>query len=347
MTYVSTLSLSSGPRQSVLQGQSALAQAQKELASGKKDDLGVSLGSQAGTDLTMKNQIDTLAGYTTSNALVSSRLDGSSTVLTSMLSAAQTFSQTLITASTSGGLTASLQNAGQNGLTSVLSQLNTADGSQFLFGGINSAVQPLTTYGAGSGAKQAVDDAFSQNFGISQTSDSASSISGSDMTSFLNGSFDNLFNDANWSANWSKASNQTINSTIAPSVTTSTSVSSNQTGFRQLVEAYTMISEFTGSNMSADAKAAVVTKATSLVQTAMSGINDAQVAVGMGQKSIDDANTNLSAQSNLLQGRVSDMEGADVYTLNNTIKTLQAQLQDTFSLTSQLQSLSLVNYLKG
>ena len=57
MTYISTLSLSSPMRQSVLGAQSALAQAQAEVSSDAPADLGLTLGARTGTVLSLRSQV--------------------------------------------------------------------------------------------------------------------------------------------------------------------------------------------------------------------------------------------------------------------------------------------------
>ena len=345
MTYISSSSVLSSIRQSVLQAQAGLTQAQTEISSGTQADIGVYLGASTGASVSMKNQIDALDSYTTTNGLASTRLDTTATALTSMVSLAQTISASLVSASSTGGSTTALQATGSSGLQALLSELNTSVGDQYVFGGNNTGTTPATDYSSTSTAKTAVDASFSQTFGFSQTSDSASTISGSAMTSYLNGSFADQFSDSNWSANWSQASSTTISSKIAPSQTATTSVSANETAFRQIAEAYTMLSEFTGSNMSDDAKAAVVTKATTLMNTGLAALNQVQTGVGITQAAITSTDTGLSAQTTLLKSDVSDVEDVDTYALNTRVTTLQTQLQASYELTSRLQTLSLTNYL--
>lgn len=349
MTYISSQSVLSSVRQSVLQAQAGLAQAQTEISTGTRSDLGVALGARTGYSLSLKNEVDALDGRTASNAVASARLDATATTLTSLLSTAQALSNTLITASSAGGTTAGLQAGGTSALQALLGGLNTSVAGRYVFGGINSGVQPLGDYfsATSSTAKQSIDTAFSQTFGVSQTSDSASTISGSALRSFLDGAMDAQFSDANWSANWSKASGTAITSQISPSQSATTSVSANDTAFRRIAEAYTILSEFTGSNFNADAKAAAVAKASSLMSSGIAALSQVQTGVGVSQAAIDTANTGLAARSSVLKGEVSNLESVDTYALSNRVTTLQTKLQASYELTSRLQSLSLVNYING
>lgn len=346
MTYVSSQSLSYTLRQSIMQAQSALTTAQTEVSTGKYADLGLTLGAQTGVSLSLKNQVDQLTTMTSSNDFAITRLSTTSTALDSLISSAQGISQALVGASSAGGTTSSLSGSAQAALQGLISSLNSAAGGQYVFGGINTSASPIANYYAsGSSSKSAVDGAFQSAFSMSQTSSSASSISGAAMTTFLNGSFDSLFSASGWQTNWSSASDETLQSTIAPSQSANTSVSANQTAFRQIAEAYTMLNEFTGSNFSADAQAAVVSKATSLVNTALASLTNIQAGIGTTQNQITAANSAMSAQTTVLNTHIGDLENVDPYMLSTQITQLQTQLQSSYELTSQLHQLSLVNYL--
>ena len=90
---------------------------------------------------------------------------------------------------------------------------------------------------------------------------------------------------------------------------------------------------------------AVVTKATTLMNTGLAALNQVQTGVGITQAAITSTDTGLSAQTTLLKSDVSDVEDVDTYALNTRVTTLQTQLQASYELTSRLQTLSLTNYL--
>lgn len=347
MTYVSSQSLTMPMRLSVMQAQASLAQAQSEISSGVHADLGLSLGAKTGTSLSLKSEIDRLTSFTTTNALASTRLDATSTALSSILTAAQSMSASLITASSGGVSATSLTSSAQGALQNLIGALNTSAAGQFVFGGINTDTTPISTYTSGSDAKQAVDGAFQATFGASQSSTAAATISGDDMQAFLDNQFASLFSDSNWQADWSGASNQTITSDIAPAQTVTTSVSGNETALRQITQAYTMLSEFTGANLSDGARAAVVASATKLVNTAIYGLTNLASGVGVAQATISTVNDRSSEQVTVLTSSVQNLESVDPYALSSKITQLQTQLEASYELTSRLSQLSLVNYLNG
>ena len=348
MTTISSASLSSPLRQSVQQLQAQLSQVQTEVSTGAPADLGLTLGAKTGTVLSLKSETDQLAGYTTSNNLASTRLGATNTALGALLSTAQGVSANLISAASAGGSTAALRAAAQAALQSLSAALNTSTGGQYVFGGINTAQAPSADYTAAptSAAKSAVDAAFQSRFGTSQTGSGASAISAADLTTFLNGSaFTGIFS-GNGAGTSQTASATTLRTAISPSQTIATSVSAKSDAFNQLAQGYAIINEFTGgSTLSADAQAAAVSRATTLINAGIAGLTDVQSGVGVAQAAISDANTRISAQSNLLTGSVNDLTSVDTYALSGQVTALQNQLEASYNLTSRLQQLSLVNYL--
>ncbi len=342
MTTISTLSLTSPLRLSVNQTQAALSQAQTEVSTDAYADLGLQLGAHTGQALSFESSIDSLNNFTTSNVAATTRLSASSNALTAIISSAQSIQSDLITASNAGGATPPLTVLAAGAVQSLVGALNTSANGEYVFGGINTGNAPVANYAA---QTSAVDTAFQSYLAANNVT--ASTITGAQMTTFLKGAFSATFTGANGQPSWSSASSQTISSTVAPSQSLSTSVSANESAFQQVAQAYTMLTEFTGSGISADAKAAVVSSANNLMSAGLAGLNNLQATVGLAQASVATANTQISAQVGVLQTNVSDLTSVDTYALSTRVTALQTQLQASYELTSRLQTLSLVNYLSS
>ena len=326
-------------RLSVLQAQSALTQAQTEVSTGTYADIGLQLGGGTGQFLSLRSSVDSLNGYTATNAVAATRLSASDSALTSMLSTAQSLSSTLTTAQTAGGSTTGLAATAQGALTGLIGQINTSAGGQYVFAGTATQTAPIADPTATSNA---VATAF-QNY-LTTNNLTASTLTSAQMKTFLgSSSFTSLFSGSAWSA----ASSQTMTTSIAPGQSVSTSVSANQSAFQSVSQAYTMLAAFTGDGMSADAKAAVVSTASSLVSTGIAGLTEVQAGVGVTQSLISQTDTQISAQSTLLKSSASDLDSVDTYALSSRVTQLQTQLEASYSLTSRLQQLSLVNYLSA
>ena len=337
MTYISTSSLTSPLRSSILQAQSALTQAQTEVSSGTYADIGLQLGGGTGQLLSLRSNVDSLNTYTQTNAVASTRLSATDTALTSMLSTAQSLSATLTSAQSAGTPTTGLAATAQGALEGFIGQLNTSAGGQFVFGGTATQTTPIADSTATSSAAASAFQQYLTTNGLD-----ASTLTSDQMKSFLSSSsFTALFSGSAWSA----ASSQTMSTKIAPGQTATTSVSANQGTFQTVAQGYTMLAEFTGDNMSADAKAAVVSTAANLVSTGIAGLTNVQAGVGVTQSAISQANTQIGAQTTLLSLSASNLDSVDPYALSSQVTQLQTQLEASYSLTSRLQQLSLVNYL--
>ena len=348
--YISTYSLSTVLQQAILKAQSNLATAQQEVATGTYADIGLQLGATTRQDISLRADSSLMQTISATNNVASTRLSTTQAVLSTLQTTAQDFLNSLIstTGSTTGTVPAlGLQKTAQSGLQSLISGLNTSLDGQYIFGGINTGTAPITDYYASPSSpnQAAVDTTFFTAFGFSQTSPSVSSITGAQMQSFLNSQFSTLFQGSNWTSDWSAASNTTITSQISESHSASTSISANQSAFQDLAQAYTMVADLGTQNLSADALNAVTATATSLMQKAITGLTSMQVDLGLVQSSISTANNQMSVQVNILTTQINNLESVDPYQAATQVTDLQTQIETAYSLTAQLQKLSLVNYI--
>ncbi len=346
MTSISSYALNAAPRLIVAQAQAALSKAQVELSSGKMADIGVGLGSATGAYLALSAQQNKLTAMQSSNATTAATLTASTTELDALRTTASSFLNALTQATSSGTAAGTLVTTAGANLDALTSTLNTTVAGQAIFAGINSAVQPMTAYTTGSPAQTAVSSSYAATF----NGQDPSTITEAQMESYLGGtganSFATQFTAANYQANWSSASSTVPTATISPTESVKTSVSANDDAFRQLAEAYTMVKEYGGSNYSGGAGQAVIAAATQLVSSAVTGLITAQTNIGLAQSAVSDANDRMTTQVDYLQTQAADMVDVDPSTLSTQISGLQTQIQASYEVTSQLQQLSLVNYLK-
>ena len=302
--FVSTQFLANSLVAPVMQAQASLTTAMTEELTGQYADLGLQLGDQSGYGLSLKEQVGQLQTLTSGNSLVSTNLSTAQNALSAIQSSAQTTLNDLVAWTPSANSGASLQNMGQSALRSLIASANTTSGDQYVFGGINSAVAPMADYYStpASAAKTAIDQAFQTTFGVLPSDPGAANISTSAMQSFLSGPFAALFQGASWSADWSSASSVNTSAEIAPGQTVTTSTNANQPGFQQLAQAYAMLSEFGGSELSGDAQQAVATAASSLVSQGVNSMVDVQAELGSTQSAVTNTNSSMSSQLTILQG---------------------------------------------
>jgi flagellar hook-associated protein 3 FlgL len=347
-SIVSTLSLGQAMLSSVNRAQGQLAQLTVEASSGEYADLGLQLGDQNGYELSLRNQTNQLQTLTTANNLTVANMQTASAALDDIRTSAQTAIEALtsVTAGSSSAAT-TLQGTGTNALQSLIAATNTTSNGQYVFGGENSGTAPMADYFSSttSAAKSAIDTAFENAFTFPPTSASASTISASDMQSFLSGPYAALFSGSSWTSLWSSASSTDVTTQIAPGESTTTSTDANQPGFQQLAEGYAMLAEFGGSSLSTDTQQAVITAASSLINQGISSITETESSLGTAQTQVTDATTSMSNQLTILQTQIGNLDDVNSSQIATQLNTLQTQLESAYQLTDQLQKLSLAQYL--
>jgi len=343
--YISTLMLSSSLRSSITNNQAALTKASKEATTGRFADVGLELGATTGSDITLRADLSFADQLVDTNGLVSGRLDVTQNRMTELGSTASDFLKDLIAArSTDGGGRIILPPASSN-LQDLIGALNVSYNGSYLFGGINTQTQPITNYAAGSASKNQVDADFLATFGFSQSAAGVSTITPAQMQSFLDTTFDAEFASPAWNTNWSSATDQTMQSRISTTEVADTSVSANQIGFRKLAEAYTMMADLGNTNLSQETFQVVVDKAIGLVGSAITDLATLGGSVGTVQQRVTSATDKLKTQQDILNNQIVKMEAVDPAEAAVRVNTLQTQIQTALALTSQLQKISLINYL--
>jgi flagellar hook-associated protein 3 FlgL len=345
--FVSSQYLANGLVLPVTQAQSALTTAMTEESTGQYADLGLQLGDQSGYELSLKERVALLQSLTAGNGLVSTNLATAQSALTGISKTAQTTIADLTAWTPSANSGATLQTMGQSALESLIASTNATSGDQYVFGGINSSVAPMADYYSTptSTAKTAVDQAFQTAFGVLPSDPAAASISGSAMQSFLSGPFAALFTGANWTSTWSSASSVDTSAEIAPGQTVATSTNANEPAFQELAQAYTMLSEFGGSELSSAAQETVANAASSLIAQGQNSLINVQASLGATQSAMTDANSSMTSQTTILQQQIGALDNVDQNKTGAQIASLTNQIQMAYELTARLQQMNLAQYL--
>lgn len=342
---VSSYALSSAIRSTILRGQSDLVTAQQEVASGKHADMGLALGVTTGRTISLSKDYDQLNAIIDTNGIVSARMDAAQSALSSLVDQAQSFTSSLSAARNTADGARIIGPLAAGGLQNATDIMNTSYGGEYIFAGIHTDARPIADYGAASAAKAAFDSDFMAKFGMAITDPNVSTISASDLKDFIDNELTNEFSGSRWSSNWSSASDQVVQNRIAPQETADTSVSANDPGVRKLFMAYMMTSAFAGANLSHDAYTTVIDSAMTLTQEGIGQITTAQSVLGTSQARVSDANSRLSAQANVLESSVNNLEAVDPYEAATRVNSLMTQIENSYALTAKLQNMSLLNYL--
>jgi flagellar hook-associated protein 3 FlgL len=347
LSSVSTSYLNTALLPAVRSAQSQLANLEVESTTGEYADLGLQLGAQNGYELSLRSQDDLLQTMTTANGVTSTNLTAAQSALTTIQSAAQSTASTLLTWTPGSVGNSTLQSYGQTGLSQLISLGNTSNANGYLFGGENSAVQPLDDFYAQptSAAKTSLDSAFQSYFGFSTSSPQVANITSAQMDDFLTNSLPAEFEDPSWSTNWSSASSVNSTAQIAPGQTVETSATASSAGFQQLAQGYAMLSEFGNIGLNSDASQTLANVAVSVINKGSNSITNQQSAIGLVQSQITQADDNMQSQMQLMQQEINRSDSVDAATVATELTTLTTQLQAAYTLTSKLNSMNLAQYL--
>src|SRR2546430_1307634 len=90
-TPISTAALSEATRSAITKLQAKLADAQKEVTTGRHADVGLSLGFRTGEAISLRQEHIRLQAITDTNSVVNTRLDASQSALKALAETAQSF----------------------------------------------------------------------------------------------------------------------------------------------------------------------------------------------------------------------------------------------------------------
>lgn len=346
-SLISTVTLNNSPRTNLAQMQARLADANKEVATGRHADVGLKLGDRTGRTVSLRSEMGALESMIASNGLAKARLDQTQSALEGLNALGEKFQQAVISLPSTALSVDVLKRQAQQGLETVLSTMNATDGRSYLFAGINTSTQPMAPY---EGApKAAVDAALVAKFGLSAAApqDDASglaAIAPNDMADFLDTEFAALFDSASWTTNWSTASDQPQRSRISSNETADSSVSANQESFRNLAKALTMIADIGIDHLSEETRAVVVAKSRDVVNGALSQMVSDRAILGVSQQRLDGADTRMRTAKDLVEQRISGFETVDPVEAKVEIDQLSTQIEMSYSLTAKILRLSIMNY---
>jgi flagellar hook-associated protein 3 FlgL len=344
--FLSTASISAATRLSVLETQTKLAAAQKEVTTGRLADVGASLGYKTGESLSLRQDYARLQTIIDSNSVVSTRLTTTQTALSSLTSDAQLFVSQLLAARNTDSGPKVLQQQAQAVLNSFTALTNTAIDGAYVFAGINADVKPITDYqDPAAPNRQAVANAFAASFGTTQSDTANDSITAADMQTFLDGPFSALFDDPAWNTDWSSASDQNVKSRISPTELIETSTNANSVGIRKLAQAYTMVADLGVQNLNQAAYQTVVDQAVRLAGEAVQDLAQEQSRLGTAQERMKTANDRMTIQTDIMTKHINLLEAVDPYEASTRVAQLMNQVETAYAMTSRIQGLSLLKYL--
>lgn len=350
-SFISNLSVQSSMRSTINQVQNELIAAQKEVVSGRLNNIGQTLGGTTTRALDLRVERDMMENLMATNSVVTQRLSSSQMALSTISEAGQTALNTYV--ALAGSTDATQLSTAVQTLTGALDQFvdasNTSVNGEYLFAGINTDVRPMGDYITDeTGARSAFDTEFENFFGFAKEDTPANAITPARMQQFLDLIVEPMYMDttrAEWGTTWSTASDTPMSSRISRTEVIQSSTSANTEGFRRLAFASIIGIELLGLPLGSDTRAIVSDKAINAMGAAIYGIDADRSLLGLSQNRVKLADGVLKAQTDIVKLNLDDLEGVDVYEASTRITALSNQMEISYNLTARISELSLVNYV--
>jgi len=347
-SFVSNLAMQNAMRLTIGRGQNEIQKLNTEIVTGRYADIGLALGAKTSNSVSLNNDVAQLNGILDSNALVTQRLAASQAALDMMSDSAQQMLEAFIAVNGSDDANRLLiaQRDVETALGAYTIAGNTSSNGEYLFSGINSNTKPLEDYLApGSAPKAAFDATFLGYFGFTQDDPAAAGITVPQMDDFITNVLEPAFSGAAWNTDWSNASDTNMTSRILKNEVVESNTNANSEGMRNFALAAVIGVELLNSPISAEVRTAVNASAIKYAGSAVTGIDNQRSELGVSQNRITKANTALESQLRIITLHLGDVEGVDPYEASTRMNSLLAQVEASYTLTSRIQQMSLMNYL--
>lgn len=347
LSSISTYALNSSLRNVTMGKQINLNDAQKEVATGRLSDIGYSLGGKTHFAVSIENEMSLIGQMKVTNSFVSSRMETMQLSIGGMVETANDYLADMSTEITTSLDRTFLKNLSKSALENTTASLNVAYKGEYIFSGVNSDSPSIVDYNdtSGAAAKQAVQDAFSNHFGFNADDPAAANLSKSDMEVFLDGPYNDLFNDSNWETLWSSASSRGVRSKVSSQELIETPSTAQSQPYRKLIAASVLMVEFADSNLNNQAIDGLAKGALNLSSNAISGLADEQGLIGLVQERVTRADERMSLQKDVLANQLNELTGVDPYEAATRLQSLAISLEASYAATARIQSLSIMNYI--
>jgi len=343
---LSTLSGTSVLLSSTIQRtQGEMARIQGEVASGRRADIGLQIGSASAALVSFQQEVSVLKTAIDANSQIAGRLDSSQEALSSIVSNAQAALKAVISARGNPQARDVAVKQASGALQSFIEATNTSYDGIYIFGGLNTQTAPFEDYFAtpAPSSKASLEAAFSGAFGFDLNDPAAQTIPVSSMQAFLDSDFASLFDDTGWESNWTSATSQGTTSLISMRQAATASISAHAEAFRKIASSLVMVAELGTASVNDAAFDAAADLAATGLSEGIALMGGLQSELGVVQKQTTEATSVMTRRLDLANEQVSRTEEVDFAELSVRLTTLMNQLEATYMVTGRLQQLSLLN----
>lgn len=330
-------------RLSMAARQRELTDTQVEASTGRHANMQVTLGTRMGTDISLRLQLAITSLDRESAEQAKVRAGALQDSLSMLSDIAGHFRSTLMGArGNASGRDIAVTNA-TSSLAAMQDSLNIAFDGLYLFGGQNTGIRPVKDYD--NGPRQAILSAFNAEFGFLPDDTAAANLTPAQVSNFLNGSFQQLFENSSWSSTWSNATDETPIVRLGGGEEVNAAATANEPFARTMAAAFSMMDVLGRGRINLAALETVIDSSLSLVSEAQLALGDTQSRLGVGENRLAIATQGLKARETHFSSSIAALEATDSYEAATRVNVLMSQLEASYALTARISKMSLLSYI--
>lgn len=352
----STLQLNLFNRRTVELATANLQKSAQEMTTGRKVDVYSDLGPMAAVTLSLRTTELQTRAYLTSNGVLSSKIEAMLTAIDSVRETVSgIFQNVSVNSSRRTAESATLQLEAQNALKTIISTMNLSYNGDFLFSGVSSEKTALQSWEGTNSNTTYSPKAVLQSIvgsGPTNASDAASMIADIDSVysssygADPNMNFEATFYNGKAELDGSGNANVRVSARIESNRVLDYGVQANDEAFKDLQKGLAMLASVDVSKLQDDgAYKAWMQGAANALSSGISKALTTSTRMGFYLQIIEDTKIRQADLSFIYRTRINDFESVDPYEAATRVKSLETQLQASYSISARLSKLTILNYL--
>ncbi len=355
-TRMSTMQMNLSHTNFVNKSQVDLNKAGHELATGKKADIYGDVGPRVSIAFTMRTREENTQAYILGNNLLDNKLQATlDTVQAIRGSIEEVFQNAVLNTQKPTEGSFALQGQARAAIEAVITNLNLSFNGEHVFSGTTSGVAPMnewTVTNPDTGLSP--DDVIQTLVGPGPTAagDTATIMTDLDAVfgsshATANYNYEATFFNGTPELDGGGQPNARVEARIGEGRTLMHGVQANDLPVRDLMKGLSMLAAV-DVNTIADPAAYTewMEEATSALSSGVQGMLNMATEIGFNQSILERASSDLEGLSILQTKQISELEAVDPYEAATRLSALETQLQASYTVSSRLSDLSILNYLR-
>lgn len=313
-------------RMGAIQGQIQKLEAQ--VASGQKADSYAELGTQAGINIALHNEANSIDTYKVNNEVIISRTAAMDQAMLAIHDATESVKSDAYALTPTDTQRTALINKAKGAFDATVNALQVAVGGRALFAGDQTDVLPIVS---------TIFSDLQTNIAALATPQDATAVE-AEIQNFF-GTLSNVY----------QGGSAIQPAAIDQNMTVDYGILASDPAFLDVLEGLATVAltpKPDGTNTTDAQYATIIQNAAAKLSSGIGQLNALISSNGSNQALVDNTNSQHETTLTLIKSQINDIEQTDMADAASQLSLLRTQLEATYTMTSQINQLSLVNYLR-